>query len=154
MIQLLSEVWRLEEKNGRVVVKHSTTATPNRSCHVVDRMYGNEICSCKGAKLQLFGIVNHATFWHFGHHCCHRCISSCLPVSFYDTYIQVLRIPVITEAVLSCFEHQDICLEPHPQAPILATSGFDHDIKLWLPTAEQPTDLDGLENVSFLNKIL
>ncbi|XP_015755627.1 PREDICTED: DDB1- and CUL4-associated factor 8-like protein 2 [Acropora digitifera] len=41
----------------------------------------------------------------------------------------------------------DICLEPHPQAPILATSGFDHDIKLWLPTAEHPTDLDGLENV-------
>ncbi|KAK2566700.1 DDB1- and CUL4-associated factor 8 [Acropora cervicornis] len=39
------------------------------------------------------------------------------------------------------------CLEPHPHAPFLATSGLDHDIKLWLPTAEQPTDLDGLENV-------
>lgn len=64
MIQLLSAVWRLEEKNGTFVVKHPTTATANRSCHVVDRMYGNEIYSCKGAKLQ-FGIVNHATFWHF-----------------------------------------------------------------------------------------
>ena len=70
----------------------------------------------------------------------------------YNSYIQVLS--VIAAAVLSCFEHQDICVEPHPDAPILATSGFDHDIKLWLPTAEQPTDLDGLENVSFLDKIL
>ncbi|KAK2566684.1 DDB1- and CUL4-associated factor 8 [Acropora cervicornis] len=48
----------------------------------------------------------------------------------------------------------DICLEPHPHAPVLATSGFDHNIKLWLPTAEQPTNLDGLESVSFLNIIL
>ena len=40
------------------------------------------------------------------------------------------------------------CLEPHPNAPILATSGLDHDIKLWVPTAEEPTALDGLKNVS------
>jgi len=40
------------------------------------------------------------------------------------------------------------CLEPHPNAPVLATSGLDHDVKLWLPTAEEPTALDGLKNVS------
>lgn len=39
------------------------------------------------------------------------------------------------------------CLEPHPFAPILATSGLDHDVKIWLPTAEEPTSLDGLKNV-------
>lgn len=25
------------------------------------------------------------------------------------------------------------CLESHPTFPILATSGLDHDIKIWLP---------------------
>lgn len=40
------------------------------------------------------------------------------------------------------------CLEPHPFAPILATSGLDHDVKIWLPTAEEPTSLDGLKKVS------
>ena len=54
-------------------------------------------------------------------------------------------------AVLLC---QVNCLEPHPYAPVLATSGLDHDIKLWLPTAEEPTSLDGLKNVSSMNKIL
>ena len=43
--------------------------------------------------------------------------------------------------------YQVNCLEPHPTAPVLATSGLDHDIKLWVPTAEKPTSLDGLENV-------
>ncbi|XP_067034508.1 DDB1- and CUL4-associated factor 8-like isoform X6 [Acropora muricata] len=41
----------------------------------------------------------------------------------------------------------DIRLEPHPHAAVLATSGHDYNIKLWLPTAEQPTNLDGLESV-------
>ena len=46
------------------------------------------------------------------------------------------------------FFSQVNCLEPHPNAPILATSGLDHDIKLWVPTAKEPTSLDGLKNVS------
>lgn len=25
------------------------------------------------------------------------------------------------------------CLEPHPEFPILATSGLDHDAKIWVP---------------------
>ncbi|XP_015755628.1 PREDICTED: DDB1- and CUL4-associated factor 8-like [Acropora digitifera] len=41
----------------------------------------------------------------------------------------------------------EVCVEPHPHAPVLATGGLDHNIKLWLPTAEQPTNLDGLESV-------
>lgn len=39
------------------------------------------------------------------------------------------------------------CLEPHPHLPGLATSGLDHDIKLWAPTAESPTGLKGLKEV-------
>uniref|UniRef100_A0AAQ6IH22 DDB1 and CUL4 associated factor 8 n=1 Tax=Anabas testudineus TaxID=64144 RepID=A0AAQ6IH22_ANATE len=40
------------------------------------------------------------------------------------------------------------CLEPHPHLPGMATSGLDHDIKLWAPTAESPTGLKGLKEVS------
>lgn len=29
------------------------------------------------------------------------------------------------------------CLEPHPQIPILATSGLDEDVKIWVPSCEQ-----------------
>ena len=39
------------------------------------------------------------------------------------------------------------CLEPHPHLPGMATSGLDHDVKLWTPTAEQPTGLKGLKDV-------
>ena len=39
------------------------------------------------------------------------------------------------------------CLEPHPHLPGMATSGLDHDVKLWTPTAEQPTGLKGLKEV-------
>lgn len=44
------------------------------------------------------------------------------------------------------------CLEPHPHLPGMATSGLDYDIKLWAPTAENPTGLKGLKEVfrSFL----
>nr|XP_061795647.1 DDB1- and CUL4-associated factor 8-like [Nerophis lumbriciformis] len=44
------------------------------------------------------------------------------------------------------------CLEPHPHLPCMATSGLDHDIKLWAPTAEAPTGLKGLKEVMKKNK--
>ncbi|XP_068604707.1 DDB1- and CUL4-associated factor 8 [Brachionichthys hirsutus] len=44
------------------------------------------------------------------------------------------------------------CLEPHPHLPGMATSGLDHDIKLWAPTAEKPTGLKGLKEVMKKNK--
>ncbi|XP_036374769.1 DDB1- and CUL4-associated factor 8 isoform X2 [Megalops cyprinoides] len=44
------------------------------------------------------------------------------------------------------------CLEPHPHLPGLATSGLDHDVKLWAPTAETPTSLKGLKEVMKKNK--
>ncbi|XP_045462965.1 DDB1- and CUL4-associated factor 6-like isoform X2 [Harmonia axyridis] len=30
------------------------------------------------------------------------------------------------------------CLQPHPTLPLLATSGIDHDVKLWAPLREEP----------------
>ncbi|XP_033838463.1 DDB1- and CUL4-associated factor 8 [Periophthalmus magnuspinnatus] len=44
------------------------------------------------------------------------------------------------------------CLEPHPHLPGMATSGLDHDIKLWAPTAETPTTLKGLKELMKKNK--
>ncbi|KAG8449967.1 hypothetical protein GDO86_016594 [Hymenochirus boettgeri] len=44
------------------------------------------------------------------------------------------------------------CLEPHPHLPVLATSGLDYDVKIWLPTAKEPTKLYGLEDVIKKNK--
>ncbi|XP_015285041.1 PREDICTED: DDB1- and CUL4-associated factor 8 [Gekko japonicus] len=37
------------------------------------------------------------------------------------------------------------CLEPHPHLPVLATSGLDHDVKIWAPTEKAPTQLTGLK---------
>ena len=39
------------------------------------------------------------------------------------------------------------CLEPHPHIPVLATSGLDHDVKVFTPSAERPTILEGLAEV-------
>uniref|UniRef100_A0A8C5MPW6 DDB1- and CUL4-associated factor 8 n=1 Tax=Leptobrachium leishanense TaxID=445787 RepID=A0A8C5MPW6_9ANUR len=44
------------------------------------------------------------------------------------------------------------CLEPHPHLPVLATSGLDYDVKIWLPTAKEPTELDGLKDIIKKNK--
>lgn len=48
------------------------------------------------------------------------------------------------------FEGVVNCLEPHPYIPVLATSGLDHDIKIFSPTAVNPTTLDGLSEVNQL----
>lgn len=61
----------------------------------------------------------------------------------------------VSPADSSCSQHlmacsfplQVNCLEPHPHLPVLATSGLDHDVKIWAPTAENPTELSGLKEV-------
>lgn len=46
------------------------------------------------------------------------------------------------------FVSQINVLEPHPFAPILATSGLDHDVKIWAPTSDEPSVLPNLKKVS------
>lgn len=36
------------------------------------------------------------------------------------------------------------CLESHPSAPILATSGLDDDVKIWIPSNEKPPKMGDL----------
>lgn len=38
------------------------------------------------------------------------------------------------------------CLEPHPSCPILATSGLDEDVKIWVPSCENPPDMSDLKS--------
>lgn len=38
-------------------------------------------------------------------------------------------------------------LEPHPHFPIIATSGLEHDIKIWQPINDKPVDFKRMQNV-------
>lgn len=52
--------------------------------------------------------------------------------------------------LLQADQHVVNCLQPHPTLPILATSGIDHDIKLWAPILEEPSfDAKMADDVSY-----
>ncbi|XP_061189141.1 DDB1- and CUL4-associated factor 8-like [Saccostrea echinata] len=61
-----------------------------------------------------------------------------------------------TESVVQFMEGDDCgvinVLEPHPFAPVMATSGLDHDVKIWAPTAEEPTVLPNLKKTTKKNR--
>ncbi|XP_022915906.1 DDB1- and CUL4-associated factor 6-like isoform X2 [Onthophagus taurus] len=42
------------------------------------------------------------------------------------------------QMLLQADQHVVNCLQPHPSLPLLATSGIDHDIKLWAPVLHEP----------------
>ncbi|XP_036031503.1 DDB1- and CUL4-associated factor 8-like [Onychomys torridus] len=44
------------------------------------------------------------------------------------------------------------CIDPHPYLPVLASSGLDHEVKIWAPIAKSSTKLIGLKNVLKINK--
>lgn len=39
-------------------------------------------------------------------------------------------------------------LEPHPHFPIIATSGLEHDVKIWQPTSHEAVDYKRLKMVN------
>lgn len=39
--------------------------------------------------------------------------------------------------LLQADQHVVNCLQPHPTLPLLASSGIDHDVKLWAPILEE-----------------
>uniref|UniRef100_T1JM69 Uncharacterized protein n=1 Tax=Strigamia maritima TaxID=126957 RepID=T1JM69_STRMM len=43
------------------------------------------------------------------------------------------------------------CLEPHPNLPVLATSGLDDDVKIWVPSCETSPSLAGLKSIMQTN---
>jgi WD repeat-containing protein 42A len=38
-------------------------------------------------------------------------------------------------------------LEPHPHFPIIATSGLEHDVKIWAPLSQESVDFKRLKTV-------
>ena len=44
-------------------------------------------------------------------------------------------------------------LEPHPSLPVLATSGLDDDVKIWMPTSNKDTSKEDIEKVSIADII-
>ncbi|ODN01395.1 DDB1- and CUL4-associated factor 8 [Orchesella cincta] len=53
-----------------------------------------------------------------------------------------------TESIVNFFRGDENgvvnCLEPHPGAPILATSGLDDDVKIWIPSNEKQPKMGDL----------
>ncbi|KAJ8730531.1 hypothetical protein PYW08_001944 [Mythimna loreyi] len=45
------------------------------------------------------------------------------------------------------------CIEAHPRCPVLATSGLDKDVKIWMPKAQQDPTYEGLERVVRENSV-
>ncbi|GFN86123.1 Ddb1- and cul4-associated factor 8-like [Plakobranchus ocellatus] len=63
-----------------------------------------------------------------------------------------------TEAIINFQKGDDTgvinVLEPHPTLPVLATSGLDHDVKLWMPMLEEPNiDWDLLKKTMKKNQV-
>lgn len=56
--------------------------------------------------------------------------------------------------LLQADHHVVNCLQPHPSLPILATSGIDHDIKIWAPIQDEPNfDTKMADDVSDFNYV-
>lgn len=58
--------------------------------------------------------------------------SDCGHIFIWDRYTAKLAM------LLEADRHVVNCLQPHPIDPILASSGIDYDIKLWMPLEENP----------------
>ena len=67
---------------------------------------------------------------------------------FITYYINAYRCLMYATNVSVLFYFSQVnCLEPHPQVPVLATSGLDSDIKIWVPSCEVEPTLNGLKKV-------
>lgn len=73
-------------------------------------------------------MIKEATFWGSNYV---MSGSDCGHVFIWDRHTAELQM------LLQADQHVVNCLRPHPNLPILATSGIDHDIKLWAPTLEE-----------------
>jgi nuclear receptor interaction protein len=49
-------------------------------------------------------------------------------------------------------QHVVNCLQPHPIYPVLASSGIDHDVKVWSPLLPEPRNLGDVTKIVALNE--
>lgn len=61
-----------------------------------------------------------------------------------------------TEAIVNWMRGDDNgvvnCIEAHPNLPVIATSGLDDNVKIWVPSCEQPPTFKGLKKTVLLNE--
>jgi nuclear receptor interaction protein len=74
-------------------------------------------------------MIKEATFWGNDYV---MSGSDCGHVFIWDKNTAKLKM------LLQADQHVVNCLQPHPTLPLLATSGIDHDVKLWAPILEEP----------------
>lgn len=85
--------------------------------------------------------INEATFWGRRHI---MSGSDCGHVFIWD------RFTGSVVGVLQADAHVVNRVRPHPYEPILATSGIDHDIKLWAPSSLENNAINIEEVISYL----
>lgn len=73
-------------------------------------------------------MIKEATFWGSNYV---MSGSDCGHVFVWDRHTAELQM------LLQADQHVVNCLQPHPTFPILATSGIDHDVKLWAPVLNE-----------------
>ena len=56
--------------------------------------------------------------------------------------------------LLEADRHVVNCIQPHPFDPVLATSGIDYNVKLWVPNKEEPSFNEELANMVSGAKII
>ncbi|CAK1600604.1 unnamed protein product [Parnassius mnemosyne] len=61
-------------------------------------------------------------------------------------------------AALVQWLHADVngvvnCIEAHPRFPVLATSGLDKDVKIWIPKSHTDPDYEGMDKVVRENRV-
>ncbi|KAJ8954049.1 hypothetical protein NQ318_004353 [Aromia moschata] len=91
-------------------------------------------------------MIKEATFWGNDHV---MSGSDCGHVFIWNRHTAELTM------LLQADHHVVNCLQPHPTLPILATSGIDHDIKLWAPNLEETSfDPKMVEDLTKRNAIM
>ncbi|KAJ8940357.1 hypothetical protein NQ314_010739 [Rhamnusium bicolor] len=105
-----------------------------------DESGNSEPCDKKTEEKRNVTMIKEATFWGNDYV---MSGSDCGHVFIWNRHTAELKM------LLQADQHVVNCLQPHPTLPILATSGIDHDIKLWAPILEEPSfDVKMADDVS------
>ena len=61
----------------------------------------------------------------------------------------------VSKEVVTCWQGDEDILNvicPHPSQPVIATSGIDNDVKLWMPSGRKVPSQDHIKNVVMINE--
>ncbi|KAF7286479.1 DDB1- and CUL4-associated factor 6-like isoform X2 [Rhynchophorus ferrugineus] len=105
----------------------SSEPAVERSDERVTNLYEAEVKQKYTGHRNARTMIKEATFWGSDYV---MSGSDCGHVFIWDRHTAELKM------LLQADQHVVNCLRPHPHLPLLASSGIDHDIKLWSPVLE------------------